>query len=113
MARPKLSPECKRDYLVKVWLNESEWQELQARAEQRGKHPAAAIRELALSRRLPPQRMPKLDYDTYLALVRIGNSITGALRRSDCPGSELQGLKDEVRRLAVHIVGGEHDTKHN
>jgi hypothetical protein len=110
MARPKLTEDNLRSINFTVRLTPVELKKLEAIAKLCGKAPGLLMRDRFFKGRFPEPKTPKLDYDTYFELKKIGvnlNQLTRKVNANIFPNgllsvlAKLQQQQDIIIKLLL------------
>lgn len=107
--RPKASPETIR-HTVGVRLNAAEWAVIGRKADALGIRPTTWMRLAALSRQLPPQRVPEINREVYAELARLAGNINQLARAANAgrvvvPLQLLKAVQDKLTHLRLELLG--------
>lgn len=107
--RPKAPPETIRR-TVGVRLNAAEWAVILRKADALGIPPTTWMRMAALSRQLPPQRVPEINREVYAELARLAGNFNQLARaantgRAVVPLPLLNAVQDKLTRLRLELLG--------
>lgn len=107
--RPKASPETIR-HTVGVRINAAEWAVILRKADAFGIPPTTWMRMAALTRQLPPQRVPEINRKVYAELARLAGNFNQLARASNAgrvvvPFPLLKAVQDKLTRLRLELLG--------
>lgn len=115
IGRPKVSPETVR-HTVGVRLSTSEWAVILRKADALGIHPTTWMRLAALSRQIPPQRVPEINREVYADLAKLAGNFNQLARAANAgrvvvPLPLLKAVQDKLTRLRLELLGDVCDRK--
>ena len=117
MARPKIAAGKLRTATIGVRVSPAEYAALREKAAAMGMSPARWLREAALSRRLPPPPVARINLDAYRELARIGVNLNQAVRElhagtaGEIPQEVIAGLFQAVLTVQRQVIGGGGDDR--